>query len=271
MGRAAALVLVALIVGACAPTTPVAPTLSAAQPSQATAAAAGTPAPSASTAASAAPAPSRTAAPTEPASPGPDTEPVTGDDDWTEYERELATYLREDARVDCAPRRADLPADATAQWSATSAAGSWIGSPCTASSSRARLDAGEEGFNERAVVAYLDRMDREGVLGRSGDCADGTPHDASWSGPEADEPGSTVYAQVEIDGRHYSTHRYGCFLNDQGIANVRATCGQGSYIGVLGQDARLAALTEWTMRWPNPDDLSFPSPGICAGQHQDTP
>ncbi len=89
-------------------------------------------------------------------------------------------------------------------------------------------------------------------------------------GPEADSDGSNAFIQVEYAGRTYSVFRYGCFVNEQGVANFRATCGEGAYVGVLGRTSRLDELSSWALRWPDPDNLSFPMPGICAGQQRDT-
>jgi hypothetical protein len=189
----------------------------------------------------------------------------------TRDERELMSALRADARVGCTPRRSDLPVGATA------------GVECRAGSrlidrvgvygfvtGDAIYDA-DQTYLDRAAYAYLDRMHQAGVLGIAGDCLAGTPQDVSWMGTEADVAGSRIYLQVEYRGRPYSVHRYGCFINQQGLANFRATCGEGVYVGVLGNTARLDDLTAWALRWPDPDQLSFPMPGICAGQQRDTP
>ena len=89
-------------------------------------------------------------------------------------------------------------------------------------------------------------------------------------GSEADSDGSNIFIQVEYEGRTFSVHRYGCFVNDKGIANFRATCGEGAFVGVLGQTSKLDELTAWALRWPDPENLSFTMPGICAGQQRDT-
>ena len=86
------------------------------------------------------------------------------------YERKLMRFLREDARVRCAPRRSDLPPGATA------AVECRVGSPLVERVGvygfMAANDAGDadQTFLDRAAIAYLDRMDRQGVLGASGDC-----------------------------------------------------------------------------------------------------
>jgi hypothetical protein len=188
----------------------------------------------------------------------------------TEDERMLAGYLRGDARIGCAPRRSDLPPGATA------AVECRVGSALVdrvavyGFVAGTDLEDGEQTYLDRAALAYLDRVDREGVLGAQGDCVAGTPQDTSWMGPEADADGSDVYIQIDYKGRPYSVHRYGCFVNEQGFANFRATCGEGAYVGVLGRTARLDEVTEWAVRWPDPEELSFPMPGICAGQHRIT-
>ena len=187
----------------------------------------------------------------------------------TDYERELLAVLREDVHQGaCEPRRAELPPEAVA------------GVEC-------RLDdplvdrvavygygpddaVTNPGLNDRAALAYLQRMDAQGVLGEPGDCLSGTPEDVPWQGLQADQPGVEHYPQVQYDGRPYSIFRYGCFENEEGMANVRATCGSGTYIGILGNTDELDRLTEWTLRWPDPEELSFSMPGICAGLQRDT-
>ena len=187
----------------------------------------------------------------------------------TDYERELMGFLREDVRIRCEPRRSDLPEGATA------AVECRADSPLVERVGVYGFLAGNSSdddqiFLDRAAFAYLDRMERQGVLGASGDCVAGTPQDVSWMGREADSDDSNVYIRVEYAGRPYSVHRYGCFVNEQGVANFRATCGEGAFVGVLGRTSRLDELSAWALRWPDPENLSFPMPGICAGQQRDT-
>ena len=54
--------------------------------------------------------------------------------------------------------------------------------------------------------------------------------------------------------------RIGCFLNDDGIANVRVACGY-DYIGVLGTVSDLSDLTDWT--WKYPKGIEHSDPGGC--------
>jgi hypothetical protein len=55
----------------------------------------------------------------------------------------------------------------------------------------------------------------------------------------------------------------GCFLDQFGTANVRATCGT-TYIGILGRDEDLAALHEWAWAAADGEGPVSPKPGICA-------
>ena len=201
----------------------------------------------------------------------PTAEPPADVERMTEYERELLAVLREDVReASCAPRRAELPAGAAAGVECrldtplvdrVAVYGFASGTPSSD---------GDRSHEDRAVFAYLERMHEEGVLGEPGDCAGNTPADVSWQGPEADQSGTDHYLQVQFDGRPYSIARYGCFENEQGMANFRATCTSGTYIGVLGRTRELDRLTDWALRWPDPDELAFPMPGICAGLQRDT-
>ena len=60
-----------------------------------------------------------------------------------------------------------------------------------------------------------------------GDCAAGKAGDSPW----VDEDG-------KVGGR------IGCFLDENGTANVRVTCGP-TYVGILGRDDDIAALVRW--------------------------
>jgi hypothetical protein len=215
------------------------------------------------------PAPPEPSAPAEAADPSPEPDPTAATTGMTAYERELMGFLREDARLGCEPRRSDLPEGATA------AVECHVASPLVERVGVYGFMAGDasdadQTFLDRAAFAYLDRMERQRVLGGSGDCVAGTPQDVSWQGPEADEAGSDVSIQVEYGGRTYSVFRYGCFVNEQGVANFRATCGEGAFVGVLGRTSRLDELSAWALRWPDPEEMSFDMPGICAGQQRDT-
>ena len=76
---------------------------------------------------------------------------------------------------------------------------------------------------------YLERLAAAGVKPASGDCKAGTPGDRSWPANLED---------VGEDGG-LSSLRSGCFLDENGIANVRLTCYGEFYVGVLGQTKEL--------------------------------
>ena len=267
MARYAVLLAIVMLIGGCgSPPGLPSPTGLAASPTPA--AVLRTPAPSPTPDAPVTPRTTATVTP-EIRTPTPDPTPPVAD--MTAYERELLAVLREDVRRgSCGPRRTELPPGAVAGVECrldtplverVAVYGFVTGDP--------NADA-DQTFEDRAVVAYLERMGEEGVLGEPGDCLGNTPEDVSWQGLEADQSGTDHYLQVEFNGRTYGIARYGCFRNEQGVANFRATCTSGTYIGVLGQAGELDELTEWALRWPNPDELAFSMPGICAGLQRDT-
>jgi hypothetical protein len=97
-----------------------------------------------------------------------------------------------------------------------------------------------------ALATYVERMASEGVPSLAGDCANGPEGDASWGGPAAD--GTT-------------SGRIGCFLDANGSANVRLTCGAIG-VGALGREGASAAL--WTWIWRTDKNAAGSKPGICA-------
>ena len=170
-------------------------------------------------------------------------------------EAALLEIIRSDARVACAPRRVDLPPAATA------------GIDCAPDTDLvARVGAYQFPTDRDAAKVYFDRLAEHGVLPLSGDCAAGQPGDGPWT------PGDGVVqpddpAAIVVRGELYVTHRAGCFLNENGIANYRVTCGRGISIGILGANGNLAALTEWSLMYVlDEDSVDTPSPpGICHG------
>lgn len=81
------------------------------------------------------------------------------------------------------------------------------------------------------MAAYFARMDAEGVKRDSGSCEEGE--------------GEHVY----IPGGDEVQHRHGCFINEGGYANYRATLPiDHVYIGVLGRTADARALQEFAWR-----------------------
>jgi hypothetical protein len=82
--------------------------------------------------------------------------------------------------------------------------------------------------NDDMLDVYAARMNTEGVLFDSGGCRDGE-HEGPYT------PG---------DGTVPSRH--GCFINDEGYANYRATLpGSHVYIGVLSRSDNMPALEDF--------------------------
>ena len=166
-------------------------------------------------------------------------------------EESLYLSLRPDARVRCEPRRSGLPARAIA------------GIECHVGSALVdRVGAYLLEDESAAALTYLERMDAAGALVDSGDCRAGTPHDGAYQGFDGDvDPDQ---AQVLYRNKLYSIARDGCFLNESGTANFRATCYDGLYIGVLGTTTALASLSAWALAPPSGEEMGD-SPGICFG------
>jgi hypothetical protein len=179
-------------------------------------------------------------------------------------EKELTDWLRKDVRVDCRPRRTDLPDLAL------------MGVECFPNDDLvARV--GIYGFENThdAAQAYVDRMARAGVAPGTG-CVEGIPGDESWAnegggGPIDEEDG------IVVDGQVTGLRRAGCFLDENEMANFRLTCWpaptfDGVYVGVLGRTGDIRALGRWVGDYP--DDIEEPAPGppgICPYEpHFDT-
>jgi len=234
-----AAVAIGLLIAACSstPTTPLA-TASPAPPAAPSAVPA-TPTPS-STPAVTSPAPS--AKPSPSATPA----PVA----FTAAEKRLVQALRADSRINCAPRRTDPP-------------------PLAVAGIECRLDTalvdrvGVYGFEGHldasgkevgtALEAYLDRLDQAGVQPHRGNCAATTAGDSSWPN----------YLPDEGDDGGLRAERSGCFV-DAGMANVRLTCYDDIYMGVLGKTADVKALYAWSWRIAAGDDTHRDPPGLCA-------
>jgi hypothetical protein len=221
-----------LVIVACAPSSGVAP--------------ATTPAPS-SAAADPARAPSATAKSPSVATDGPVVTPqpeATPAGTLSPAERDLVAELRDDAVVNCAPRRTDLPPRAVA------------GVECRPDSDVVeRVGIYRFRSDEDAALAYLERMASYGVNVDTGRCPFGEPGDES-SGLEG---GPTVV----FNGKTVDARRNGCFLDENGIANYRLTCwGRALYVGVLGRTSDLAALFKWVhtgiAETPGPPPICLP-------------
>jgi hypothetical protein len=197
-------------------------------------------------------APSPTAEPTQPVAPtqppvvtpapptaAPTPIPMTPD------ELALVRALRVNAQVRCEARRTGLPDGAVA------------GVECRVNDGVvARVGAYRFADPEVELAHYLARLEQYGVEPNSGSCWDGTPGDTAWMPGDYEWP---HYGLVDA--------RDGCFLDENGIANVRVLCG-GMYVGVLGTNDDLRALVRWTSEYDEnyPGDVPAP-PGICWGPH----
>ena len=121
--------------------------------------------------------------------------------------------------IDCEPAAGsdDLPRDAIA------------GIECRSDAPNvARIGFYLFGNDADMLAAYRSRMTAEGVPFDSGNCRDGE-HEGAYTPGEEDIPS-----------------RNGCFINDEGYANYRATLpGSHVYIGILARDDDMVALEDF--------------------------
>jgi hypothetical protein len=172
----------------------------------------------------------------------------------TAEEEALMGALRIDAAVNCVPRRADLPE------------GSLRGIECRPDDpSVARVGIYWFPSGIEAAHVYMTRMASYGVDVNAGDCVRDIPGDAPWTPGDNegnfDDPGVFNWENTVL-----SPNRSGCFRDENGTANVRATCGN-AYVGVLGTGTDLSDLNDWAWRYPDGYEPGTPdSPGICIGE-----
>jgi hypothetical protein len=192
---------------------------------------------------SAVPSPSPAATPIPSDAPTPTPVSMTAD------ERALVTLLRVDVRTACAPRRTDLPPQATAgiECAIDDALVDRVGA-------YSFIEASGDIPGAAARDAYLARMASYRVAPNTGDCATGKPGDRSW-------PTNTM--DVGEDGG-LGENRSGCFLDEDRHANVRLTCYGPLYVGVVGKSADLAALYRWAWQVAPGEDPRRDPPGLCA-------
>ena len=134
--------------------------------------------------------------------------------------------------VDCAPVRTALPPRAIA------------GIDC-ASDDPTVARVGFYLFRNQAdtISAYLQRMAAEGIELDTGNCIDGE--------------GEGAY--VPWEDNELAPYRNGCFINDAGYANYRATLpGEHVYIGVLGRTKATAPLADFAFKG-SVDTPGFPT------------
>ncbi|HEX6868081.1 MAG TPA: hypothetical protein VF119_04705 [Candidatus Limnocylindrales bacterium] len=182
-------------------------------------------------AASPTPAPTGTPIATPSAAPSedPTTSPAPTAEGFTPDEQILLDGIRRGAR-DCEPVRDGLPDGATA--------GIECGSDDPAV---ARVGFYRFPTEAAALEAYLARMRAEGVPLETVACIEGE--------------GEGSYVPYE-DG--VSPMRNGCFVNDEGFANFRATLGGGMYVGVLGTSDDMVALVDYAWKG-NQDTPGMPT------------
>jgi hypothetical protein len=176
-------------------------------------------------------------------------------------ERELVDQLRKDARVDCRPRRTDLP------WGALAGVECFIDSDLVSRvgvysfGTAEALDgyssdelSEEERRDGVAATHYFVNLSDYGVEAQSGDCRDGKPGDASW--PD-------YLPDYGIGPHELSPWRWGCYHDEYDHANIRVTCYRGIYIGILGKTSDIRALTKWAWKAPEDQTDGRDPPGIC--------
>lgn len=165
-------------------------------------------------------------------------------------EESLVAGLRADAAVNCAPRRTGLPARAIA------------GIECRVNGAVVtRVGAFRFQDARDAATTYFERLASYHVAPATGDCLAGTSGDAAWM-PGDGTAGSDASRVLLGDTGPWVVGRSGCFVDENGTANVRATCGS-TYIGVLGRDKDLAALDRWVRTSVDGQVAAGEPPGIC--------
>jgi hypothetical protein len=109
------------------------------------------------------------------------------------------------------------------------------------------------------------RMAEAGVTANAGDCVQDRPGDTPWV-PGDDEGDVSDPGVFVWEGAVLASERTGCFLDENGTANVRVTCGQ-AYVGILGTRSDLSALLDWAWSYPEGYEPGTPdAPGICIGE-----
>jgi hypothetical protein len=236
MRRFAFLPAALMLVAACATSQPGTPT---APPSSS---------PTATPVVTPSPSPLVTSAPSPVVTPEPTADPSA----MTPEEQALVASLRLDVAIDCVPRRTDLPE------------GALRGIECRPDDPLvASVGVYEFASEIEAASTYMTRLASYGVDVRAGDCGRDIPGDSAWT-PGDGEGNPEDPGVFDWENEALSPERIGCFRNENGIANVRATCGL-TYIGVLGARKDLSNLTDWTWRYPAGYEPGTPdAPGICV-------
>lgn len=254
----ALLLPVALLLAACGATPPT--PMPTAVPPTPTPASSEAPSPASSPSVAPSPSEDPTGAPATPtAVPSPTAAPSPA---MTDDEAALLRLLRLDAADNCAPRRTDLPEVALYAVECR---------PDDPLVDRVGIYAFKSAND--AAWTYMNRMASSGVDVNAGDCGRDIPGDAPWTAGDGegnwDDPGVFNFENAVL-----SPNRSGCFRDENGKANVRATCGT-AYVGILGTGKDLSTLNDWAWRYPKGYEPGMPDrPGICvhdAGSAQGVP
>ena len=169
---------------------------------------------------------------------------------FTAVEAALVSALRTDAAIGCAPRRAKLPPRATA------------GVECRVNGAVVtRVGAYNFGDARDAATTYLERLASYNVRPGTGDCPGGKSGDAAWMSGDRKAGKDSDRVYLGSTGP-WVVGRIGCFLDENGTANVRLTCGT-TYVGILGRDADLADLDRFAVAAPTGPTKAGQTPGIC--------
>ncbi len=154
---------------------------------------------------------------------GDDAQTISRLEPYSADEAVLFSGLRPDARFACAARRVDLPARAVA------------GIECSPQIDGIdRIGAYRFASRDDLLDAYFKRLADNGVKPRSGSC------------PE--RAGEVSYLPGD-DGATVGPYRYGCYLNEFGVANYRFTDPDYLvYVGILGTGKDLKRLHGWAWR-----------------------
>jgi hypothetical protein len=169
---------------------------------------------------------------------------------FTAVEAALVSALRKDAASGCAPRRVKLPPRATA------------GVECRVNGAVVtRVGAYHFGDQRDAATTYLERLASYAVKAGTGDCPAGKSGDAAWMA--GDRKAGPATDRIYVGGTGpWVVGRTGCFLDENGTANVRLTCGT-TYVGILGRDADLADLDRFALASASGPTKPGEPPGIC--------
>lgn len=173
--------------------------------------------------------------------------------DFTQAEANLVLGLRADAQLRCAPKRDGIPEGLEAAVE------------CVLENELVSLVLVYSfPTAEDAAQTYLDRLAEAGVAPLTGSCSASGGDQPTHPGDDVSEAGAP--GTIAYGGHVLVTERFGCFLDEAGLANVRVTCGDGTYIAVLGSSSDLAALSGWAAQQAGGQPIAIPGdPGICTG------